>query len=293
MSPFNTDLFFGLLIGFISYIMLYVGKGIQKYAIEGFKVDKTIKSKHSGVWIFGTVLTASFMFIQWIPLAVFHTPMNLIAPLEGIGMISLFVFSFIVLKEPFSKSEITGAVIIITGTVLINVVARAPEELQREEFTLFNFLIALGIILILSIIIGIFAFRKPSFIKGVLLGLTAGSFMALQTLAKRVSDINELALIFTFVTFAFAILTLGFTQFAFTMARANFVVPSFASMSIIFTIVFGLLIINETIVTIQIIGIVCIVIGIVIMNLKNIIIKEEKETSQTISSLEKEEQQIG
>ncbi len=292
MSSFNTDLFFGLLIGFIAYIMLYIGKGIQKYAIEGFKVDKTVKSKHSGVWIFGTVLTASFMFIQWIPLAVFHTPMNLIAPLEGIGMISLFVFSFIVLKEPFSKYEILGSVIIIAGTVLINVVARAPEELQREEFVLLNFLIALGVIIILSIIVSIFAFRKPSFIKGVLLGLIAGSFMALQTLAKRVSDINELALIFTFVTFAFAILTLGYTQFAFTMARANIVVPSFASMSIIFTIVFGLIIVNETIVTIQIIGIVCIVIGIIIMNLKTMIVKGEKEESKTITSSEEEENQV-
>ncbi|MCD6570284.1 MAG: hypothetical protein J7L53_06235, partial [Deltaproteobacteria bacterium] len=58
---------FGLILGVISYISLYTGKGIQKYAIEGFKADRTIKikSKHSGIWIFGTILTALFMFIQW------------------------------------------------------------------------------------------------------------------------------------------------------------------------------------------------------------------------------------
>ncbi|MFX0011771.1 MAG: hypothetical protein ACFE9R_15765, partial [Candidatus Hermodarchaeota archaeon] len=94
------------------------------------------------------------------------------------------------IKSAFSKSEIIGAVIIIAGTILINVAARAPEELQRDEFTLMNFLIALSIIAVLSIIFSIFAFRKPSFIKGVLLGLIAGCYMALQTLAKRVSDVN-------------------------------------------------------------------------------------------------------
>jgi len=288
MVAFSFDLFFGISIGFIAYILLYIGKGIQKYAIEGFKVDKTIKSKHSSVWIFGTVLTASFMFIQWIPLTIFHTPMNLIAPLEGIGMISLFVFSYIVLKEPLSKSEIIGAIIIIIGTVLVNVVARTPVELQQEEFKLISFLVALGIVVTISIIVSIFAFRKPSFFKGVILGLIAGCFMAFQTLAKRITDINELALIFTFVTFAFAMLTLGFTQFAFTMARANIIVPSFASMSIIFTIVFGLLIIDETIVTIQIIGIICIVIGIIVLNLKQIITIEE-EKPQVPSSEEENE----
>jgi multidrug transporter EmrE-like cation transporter len=289
MVAFNTDLFFGITIGFVSYIMLYMGKGIQKYAIEGFKEDKTIKSKHSGTWIFGTALTTSFMFIQWIPLTVFHTPMNLIAPLEGIGIVSLFVFSYFVLKEPFSKYEITGALIIIIGTVLINVVARAPEELQREEFKLISFLIALGVILLPTIILSIFVFRKPSFIKGVLLGLTAGSFMALQTLTKRITDINELALIFTFVTFAIATITLALTQFAFTMARANIVVPCFASMSIILTIVLGTFTINEQIMPIQIAGIVCIVAGIIIINLKIIFFKEEKEETQILSSSAQEE----
>lgn len=91
MSPFTRDLFLGVFIGVFAYIILYIGKGIQKYAIEGLKVDKKVKSKHSGVWIFGTILTSSFVFVQWIPLSLFHTPMNLIAPLEGIGLITLLI----------------------------------------------------------------------------------------------------------------------------------------------------------------------------------------------------------
>ncbi|MCG3216436.1 MAG: hypothetical protein KAS63_06930 [Candidatus Heimdallarchaeota archaeon] len=286
MGIFNSDLFFGVLIGLIAYISLYIGKGIQKYAIVGLQEEKTIKSKHSGIWIFGTVLTALFVFIQWVPLAVFHTPMNLIAPLEGVGLITLLIFSFFVLKESISKEEIMGVILILAGTVIINVAAKNPVELLQEDFTLNAFLIALGILLFISIPLNIIAFRKPSNIIGILLGLNAGCFMAFQTLAKRLSDIGELALIFTFITFAFATITLAITQFAFTMARANVVVPSFASTSIILTIVLGILVINEKIVNLQIAGIVLIITGIITMNLnlKSLIEKMMKnKTNQNIS----------
>lgn len=84
----------GLIIGIIAYIAVYVGKGIQKYAIEGLKVDKTVKSKHSGIWIVGTILTSSYFFLQWI--ALLFAPINIIAPLEGIGLITLLFFSYYV-----------------------------------------------------------------------------------------------------------------------------------------------------------------------------------------------------
>ncbi|MHA1514025.1 MAG: hypothetical protein ACTSPF_00665 [Candidatus Heimdallarchaeaceae archaeon] len=267
MGSFNSDLFFGILIGLIAYVLLYIGKGIQKYAIEAFKVDKTIKSKHSGVWIFGTVLTALFVFIQWIPLTVFHTPTYLIAPLEGVGLVSLLIFSFIVLKEKITKLELIGVTLIITGTILINLVVTNPVELLLTDFQLSPFLIALGILFLPTIVFCIIAYRKPSKFKGVILGFTAGSFMAFQTLSKRISDINELALIFTFVMFAFATITLVLTQYAFTMAKANVVVPSFSSASIIVTIILGTLVINESIKPIQIAGLCCIVFGIIVMNL--------------------------
>ncbi|MBD3193322.1 MAG: hypothetical protein GF308_21990 [Candidatus Heimdallarchaeota archaeon] len=263
----NLLLFFGILIGIIAYVALYIGKGIQKYAIEGFKEDKTVKSKHSGIWIFGTILTASFVFIQWIPLTLFHTPMNLIAPLEGIGLITLLVFSIFFLKEKISTLELFGVILIIAGTVLINLVAVTPEELQRVALNLKAFWICLGITSGISLIAFLLVFRLSDTLTGVILGLAAGSFMAFQTLAKRITDINSLALIFTFVTFLFAILTLGFTQLALAKTRANIVIPCFTSASISLTTLLGIFVIDEIIYPIQIIGIVCIIIGIIGMNI--------------------------
>ena len=147
MSPFNRDLFLGVFIGVFAYIILYIGKGIQKYAIEGLKIEKKVKSKHSGIWIIGTILTSSFVFVQWIPLSIFHTPMNLIAPLEGIGLTTLLLYSIFFLKEKITKLELVGIFLIVLGTVLINVKVVTPEELQRESLNLTNFGICLGVTL--------------------------------------------------------------------------------------------------------------------------------------------------
>ena len=281
MSDFNYVLFFGVLIGIVAYIMLYIGKGIQKYAIEGFKVDKTIKSKHSGVWIGGTILTALFVFVQWIPLSLLHTPMNMIAPLEGIGLITLLIFSFFVLKEKISIIEAIAVILIITGTILINVVAVTPEELQRESANFVIFGIILGVMIGVFGLLYLLVFKRSDTISGIVLGLAAGSFMAFQTLAKRITDIDGLVAIFTFVMFLFAILTLALTQFALSKTRANIVIPCFTSTSIILTTILGVYVIDEAILPIQIAGIIVIVVGIILMNIQ-IGSKEDGEIEETI-----------
>jgi multidrug transporter EmrE-like cation transporter len=278
MSSSKGLLVLGIFTGVIAYVTLYLGKGIQKYAIEGLKIDKKVKSKHSGIWIFGTILTALFVFIQWIPLSVLHTPMNLIAPLEGIGLITLLIYSAFALKEKISILEGIGIFFIVLGTVLINVVAITPEELQRESLNLMNFGISLSVIVVVFALLFLIVFRKSKTLTGVVLGLAAGCFMAFQTLAKRITDIEGLVAIFTFVMFAFAIATLGLTQWALVKARANVVVPSFTSASIILTTLLGIFVIDESIFKLQISGIVCIVLGIIVMNLLQKDKQKELET---------------
>ena len=120
----------GILIGFLAYILLYLGKGIQKYAIEGFKDKSETDESRSGkttkntaVWIGGTILTASFMIIQWLPLSgIFdNVSPNRIAPLEGFGLIVLLIFSYYVLKEEITKIQVIGSGVIIVGLILINI----------------------------------------------------------------------------------------------------------------------------------------------------------------------------
>ncbi len=279
MVSSGWKLFFGISIGLISYLLLYIGKGIQKYAIEGFKESKddptkekrkkTVKTaKNSGIWIFGTILTALFLFIQWIPLTVFDTPMNLIAPLEGFGLIVLLLFSYFVLKEKITRIEISGAAIVILGIILINVLATAPTELIREDINFNAFWIFFGFIFgieILGILVTVLLLKNTRW-SGILIAFLAGTCMAWQTLSKRISGISGLSLIFVFVVITFAIATLGLTQWAFTKIQANLVVPIFTSVSIILTAILGKFVINELIKPIQIIGMGVIVVGVILIS---------------------------
>lgn len=262
---FNSDLIFGILFGILAYIVLYLGKGLQKSGIEGLKKDKTIKSKHSGTWILGTILTSSFMFIQWIPLTIFNTPANLIVALEGIGLITLLIYSFKVLKEPLSRIQIYGAIFIIVGIIIMNIWSQPTYELELADFNQKIFWIVFVSVLIPEFMLILISKIKKSKILGIFLALNAGSFMAFQTISKRLTDINEITLFFTALTLITAIFTLLMTQIAFSKANANIVVPIFTSTSIILTTILGILSISEVVDNLKILGIVGILIGVVMV----------------------------
>ena len=103
-------------------------------------------------------------------------------------------------------------------------------------------------------------------LAGIIIGLTAGTTNALQTVSKRITTIPEMTLYFTIATFIFAPLTLLITQFAFTKAKASQVVPYFMSVSIILASLIGVLALSGKINWIQVIGIVLIVIGVIIIS---------------------------
>ena len=91
--------------------------------------------------------------------------------------------------------------------------------------------------------------------------------MAFQTVTKRITAIpnTTLSIIFTFVTFLFAIITLLTTQYAFAKAKANLVVPSFTSASILLAIITSSISLSEIIIEIQLVGFVLIVFGVVLL----------------------------
>ena len=262
---YDINVIIGFIIGIVAYIILYIGKGIQKYAIEGLKVDKSVKSKHSGIWIVGTILTAIYLFIQWA--ALLFAPINIIAPLEGIGLIVLLIFSYYVLKEDISKFELFGVVFIILGIFFITFFNINLGDIVYEDFNLNIFLIlSISILCVEGILILISKFNKYK-AAGLIIGITAGSFMAFQTVAKRVTAIIDptITLIFTIITLITAVMTLLITQFAFTKAKANQVLPCFTSASIILATLTGLFALNESIILIQIFGIVFVITGIILI----------------------------
>jgi drug/metabolite transporter (DMT)-like permease len=246
-----------------------LGKGIQKFSIEGWKVDKSVKSKHTGYFITGTIMTSAYVFIQWVALV--FAPVNIIAALEGLGLVVLVLFSYFVLKEEISKIQISGIILILLGTVFITLFSLNIEDIQYADFNL----IALNVFMITIIIVEIIAILVSKYNKykaaGFIIGVTAGTFMALQTVSKRITAIPDptLIIVFTILSFGATTLTFLFTQFAFAKAKANIVIPCFTSASITIAILIGVIALNEELIIIQVIGIIIIIIGVIMVSLFN------------------------
>ena len=111
-----TNIVLGVSLGVIAFACLYLGKGIQKYAIEGYRKEGATrgeKGKNTGVWIVGLALTGSFTFIHLF--ALLYAPISVIAPIEGLGLIILCIFSYFVLEEPIDRMKSYGIILIIIG----------------------------------------------------------------------------------------------------------------------------------------------------------------------------------
>lgn len=255
----------GLIIGIIAYTVLNIGKGIQKYAIEGIKIDRKLKSKNSGIWIIGTILTSIYMFIQWI--ALLFAPVNIIAPLEGYGLIIFILFSYFVLKEEISIMEVLGIIGIIIGVVLITAFNPNIGTLQSSDVNLLSLLFISIIIIGIEMILIFFSRANNYKASGLILGGTGGTLMALQTVSKRITSSPDtfLTILFGILTLIMATITLLITQFAFAKSKANRVVPCFTSVSIVLAILLGVISLNEDILAIQIIGIIIIIAGVILL----------------------------
>lgn len=278
MSFFDVGIIFGIIVGIIAYIVLYSGKGFQKHGLEGLKEKKTIKGKHSWVWILGTVLTTLYMFIQWG--ALFFAPINLIAPLEGVGLVFFLFFSYYFLKEEINKIEILGVALILGGVVLITIFNINTGKLSPEDFYLINFLLILVTILIVEGALIIFSILRGYKAAGLIIGSTAGTFMAFQTVTKRITvlPILQVVIIASIFVFVFGAVTLLVTQFALLKARANQVVPCFTSASIVLATFTGSLALSEFLLPPQIVGIVLVVVGVIFLTS----FKKEEDTEESI-----------
>ncbi|MHA2393710.1 MAG: DMT family transporter [Promethearchaeota archaeon] len=264
---FDLKILIGIILGFIGYSSLYLGKCLQKHGIEGFKDQGkvSVKNKHGRIWIIGTFLSSIHMFVQWA--ALIFAPINIIAPIEGLGLVVLVIFSYYYLKENISKLQLIGITLIIMGTIFITYFNVNPSEIAFNNFDIIPFLIiSISIITIELTIVGIGSLKEFKR-QGIALAITAGTFMAFQTVTKRITAIPNatLSLIFVFVTFIFAALTLLTTQYAFAKAKANLVVPSFTSASIIVSILTSTISLSEIIVEMQLIGFALILFGVVLL----------------------------
>ncbi len=261
-SGWNLPL--GILLAVIAYACLYLGKGVQKYAIVGYTkkgATKGEKGKNTGIWIGGLVLTGSFMFIHLFALK--YSPISVIAPFEGLGLIILCLFSFFILKEPIDRIKVCGIIMIVVGLILTAAFMPSPEAVPLA-FDWVIFLILLCAIMGFFVVLGLYSKFNKYVGAGIIFGSFAGAFMCFQTLTKRITWIPGFGY-FLFIMFGFSAATLIMTNFGFIKADAVIVVPAFTAMSIMLPTLLAIFIFSEPVILWQWVGIVIIVIGVLLL----------------------------
>ncbi len=263
MAP-ELDILLGIFLAIVAYACLYLGKGIQKYALVGYTKKGAIrkeKTKNTGIWIGGLILTTSFMFIHLFALK--FAPISVIAPFEGLGLIILCFFSYFVLKEPIDLKKGTGILLIVMGLIMTAIFMPSPETIPLA-FDWVLFLILLCTIMGCFTLLGLYSKTHHYTAAGVIFGAFGGAFMCFQTLTKRITWIPNYGYFVAFM-FGFAIATLIMTNFGFLKAKAVVVVPSFTAMSISLPTVLAIFIFDEPVILLQWVGIAIIILGVIFL----------------------------
>ncbi|MCK4238344.1 MAG: EamA family transporter [Candidatus Lokiarchaeota archaeon] len=279
------NIFLGILFGLFNTIQLHLAKGMERYGIDIFSRDKSLKEKGKKplIYVIGIILNYT-LFIYQILGNAFSTA-TVFSSVFGIGVIILMIFSKYILKEKIKKIEYIGAVLIIIGTIVVGYTLFELEiyyqdiGLNQSNINWVNFIIVM-IIFSGIFIVFLFISAKTTIAVSLIFGLVAGACGGIDNTLKHLGMIEGFTLhiflnpifLLSFLSgfFAFLITQWGFAK----KAKASKLVPSYNSLYILLPVFLELLIIEGTMITpLQLISTFVIIIGVILMN----IFKEKPE----------------
>ena len=274
--------------GTISTIVLHISKAMERQGIEIFdqirarvKKEKSneeneeVEVKKPVVYIVGLIMN------NIVP--VFAIASNAMVGKEyasyftsmfGIGLIALLIYSSKILKEKIKKIQIFGAIVLISGTLLIGLENIMRGENNAEVDTTTAVIMMLAFLIGGFIVVLITHFKNPSVgAIGVIFGLYAGGSGGLDPVLKAFGQDNALlpSDLIGWLIFGISFLagSAGFliTQWGFAKrAQASVLVPAYNSLYVVLPIlVFGITLPGFTITYITIISLAMIVAGMVLM----------------------------
>jgi len=269
------SLLFATLLGIAQAILLNVAKGMQKTAIGNKQpIDHRQRRINQFVWVLGTILIviSTFVLMQ----AEMFGYLAVIASMTGVGIISVVLFSYFILKEQIRRNELIGICLIIIGTFAVPLFSNNNPGGSIDNWGVTFYSVFL-IIFCVSVAIYTFKSEKRFFgiIFGTISGIAGGLSIIFQYAAMRLGPSGDLfadiwiivssfPAILYFILFAIGgILEFVLTQYAFTNGKAIEVVPANQSFFIIIPIAGSWVIFAEVFNIPQILGFISIVIGVI------------------------------
>jgi len=116
------DAFLSIAVSFLGYSVRNISQACQKI---GLTLWSKSRLKGGVVWILGTFGTTGSLFI--IMYAVSIGNVALVGVMAGSGLVSLSLFSWLVMKEEIVRREVLGITLILIAAVLLGLFRRADS----------------------------------------------------------------------------------------------------------------------------------------------------------------------
>jgi uncharacterized membrane protein len=259
----------GALLAFLGYSLLNVGQGIQK---AGLDVASRRKGLGWTVWALGTLSTSVSVLVVLGALSVGQV--SVVGAMAGSGLVSLTIFSALVLKEPLRALDFVGIGIIVAGSVVLGLRA-ATTTPESVPFLRLWFL--LGAVLALG---GTVFLGPNKRLRGFLLAAWAGLIGGSSTVVQKAAAIetgaavgaaaqNVIQAITSPLTILWVLLSLGsfaIIQFAYKRAPAIHTVPAYSVAFMGAPVVGGVVVYGESLGPFQWTGLALIVAGVVALS---------------------------
>ncbi len=276
-----------ILIAFLAYSMLDLGKTFQKVGLEAMKSSR---ARGTVVWLAASAATSTSSFL--ILYAVSLGSVLIVGAMAGTGLVAVTVLSVLMMKERVGRREILGVVCVMTAPFLLASVYQEPPATRLVIEHLFYFLGS--ILLAFVVLILIFRRRKP--IRGILLAGIAGTLGGFVILFQKIStsalgraaaffhlgdsppDTARLSVIpvllpllhvfanpYAAAWIALSLLSTLVLQLSYSYGEAIRLIPSFNSAYILIPILGGVLIFREPLRPLQWTGVALILCGVSVL----------------------------
>lgn len=277
-----------ILFGLISTIQLHIAKAMERQGIEIFdQIRAKLKKekyeleegesalKKPAIYIVGLALNNTIFVYAMI--ANMFGPPAIFTSMFGIGLVALLFYSRFVLKEEIKPIEYVGALVLITGTVVVGIEGFFREAVNPAEIDVTLFFVVVGIYLVVMGALVIFSIVTRKAVA-LIFGLFAGGCGGLDPVFKQIGGTygqettgflpaSLIGWVIFLLSFGIASFAFLFTQWGFARkARASVLVPTYNSTYVGLPLVVYSLILPTFVLTgVTYAGLVLVIAGIVLM----------------------------
>jgi drug/metabolite transporter (DMT)-like permease len=276
-----------ILLAFLAYSMLDLGKAFQKIGLAAMK-----RSRATGtvIWLAASAATSTSSFL--ILYAVSLGSVLIVGSMAGTGMAAVTILSVLLMKEPVGRRELLGVACVMAAPFLLASVYQEPPATRLVIEHLLFFLAA--VLVLFAVLVLVFCKRKK--ILGVLLAGGAGTLGGFVILFQKISTsslgraavffhlgdstpgtsrlsqftwllhlLNVFANPYAVAWIALSLLSTLVLQLSYRYGEAIRLIPSFNSAYILIPILGGVLIFREPLHPLQWAGVLLILCGVSIL----------------------------